>query len=82
MSEITFSKEQKEVLVQKIQLYFDQELDQKIGQFDAEFLLDFISEEMGSFYYNQALLDAQAIIDKKLDDISHALYEIEKPTNL
>ena len=80
MSKITFTTEQKNLIVQKIQLYFYDELDQDIGAFDAEFLLDFFSENIGAFYYNQGLLDAETIINKKLDDISDALYEIEKPT--
>lgn len=82
MASIKFSKEQKENMVQKVQNYFDQELDQKIGQFDAEFLLDFFSEEFGSFYYNQALSDAQVILESKIEDLNNALYEIEKPINL
>lgn len=80
MSEIKFSKAEKEVIVRKIQLYFSEELEQKIGQFDAEFLLDFFSEELGSYYYNRGLIDAQAVLDLKLQDVSEALYELEKPT--
>ncbi len=38
MSQIAFSKDEKEIIVRKIQLYFSEELKQKIGQFDAEFL--------------------------------------------
>jgi len=80
MSNIEFSKEEKELLVKKIQLYFNDELDQKIGQFDAEFLLDFFSEEVGAYYYNRGLQDAQAILESKMDAITDAIYEIEKPT--
>ncbi len=81
MSEIKFSREQTEVIVNKIKLYFNNELNQDIGQFDAEFLLDFFSETIGAYYYNQGLLDAQIVISKKLDEFSEALYEIEKPTD-
>ena len=80
MSTIEFSKEEKEVLVRKIQLYFNEELEQKIGQFDAQFLLDFISEEIGPYYYNRGLYDAQAVLESRLESISEAIYEIEKPT--
>jgi len=80
VSLIKFSKEEKEIITRKVQMYFNDELDQKIGQFDAEFLLDFFSEEIGSYYYNRGLLDAQAVLDIKLEDISEALYELEKPT--
>jgi|GEM_PF-326557 len=43
MSKIKFSKDEKDIIVGKIKLYFTEELDHKIGQFDAEFLLDFFS---------------------------------------
>ncbi len=80
MSKIEFSKPQKEIIVDKIQAYFERELDQEIGQFDAEFLLDFFSEQVGNYYYNKGLQDAQAVIIGQLENISEALYEIEKPT--
>ena len=80
MSNIEFSKEEKEVLVGRIQLYFSEELEQKIGKFDAEFLLDFFSEEVGAYYYNRGLYDAQTILESKLESITDAIYEIEKPT--
>ncbi|MGH1470482.1 MAG: DUF2164 domain-containing protein [Cellvibrionaceae bacterium] len=79
MSEIRFSKEEKEAIARKIQLYFKEELDQNIGNFDAEFLLDFFAEEIGPFFYNRGLYDAQAILEKKVGDITDAFYEIEKP---
>ncbi len=65
MPDIRFSKEEKEVITRKIQLYFKEELDQTIGNFDAEFLLDFFAEEIGPFFYNRGLYDAQAILEKK-----------------
>ena len=80
MSIIVFSKEEKEVLVNKIKLYFTEELNQEIGQFDAQFLLDFFSEEVGSYFYNRGLYDAQAILERRLEDISETIYELEKVT--
>ena len=79
MAEIKFDKDEKAVLVQKLQLYFSEELDQKIGQFDAEFLIDFIGEEMGAYFYNRGVQDAQQALSRKIDEISDALYDLEKP---
>ncbi len=81
MSAIKLTRDQKEVLVSKLQKYFNQELDQELAQFDGEFLLDFIAKEMGAHFYNQGLYDAQAILDRRLDDIREAIYEIEQPTS-
>lgn len=80
MSEITFSKDEKAIITRKIQMYFREELDQDIGQFDAEFLLDFFAGEVGSYFYNRGLYDAQAVLERKLDDIAEAIYEQEKIT--
>lgn len=80
MTPITFSKEEKALIVRKIKLYFSEELKQQIGQFDAEFLLDFISEELGLYYYNRGLYDAQAALSEKLEEIQDAIYQLEKPT--
>ncbi len=81
MSEIKFSNEEKDALVHKVKNYFMEELKQEIGQFDAEFLLDFFSRELGSYYYNRGLYDARAIFESKLESIDEALYAIEKETN-
>nr|WP_067292505.1 DUF2164 domain-containing protein [Marinobacterium profundum] len=80
MALIEFSKEEKATVVLQIQRYFRDELEQDIGQFDAEFLLDFFSEKVGAYYYNRGLSDAQAVLNGKLDDIAEAISEIEKPT--
>ena len=82
MPEITFSKEEKDLITNKIKLYFKEELDQDIGQFDAQFLLDFFAEEIGVYFYNRGLYDAQAILERRLEDIGEAIYELEKPTDL
>ena len=81
MSQIAFSKDEKEIIVRKIQLYFSEELKQKIGQFDAEFLLDFFSQEVGAFFYNRGLYDAQAALSAKLDDMQDAIYQLEQHTD-
>ncbi len=80
MTEITFTPEEREVICRKIQRYLREELDQEIGQFDAGFLLDFFAEEIGSYFYNRGLYDAQAVLESRLENIAEAIYEIEKPT--
>jgi len=41
MSDIAFTREEKDALVAKLQRYFDDELSVELGQFDGEFLLNF-----------------------------------------
>ena len=80
MSNIKFSREELESIVQKLQDYFSNELDQELGQFEAEFLVDFFSKEMGSHYYNLGLLDARAIFESKIETIDEEIFSIQKDT--
>ncbi len=84
MSEIEFTKQEKEVIVRKIQSYFQDKLEQEIGRFDAEFLFGFFTEVVGPYYYNRGLYDTLALIEKKLErigeDLTDTAFQIEKPT--
>ena len=80
MADIKFTEDEKALIVRKIQLYFTEELKHEIGRFDAEFLLDFFAGEVGSYFYNRGLYDAQAILSSKLDDLTEAIYQLERPT--
>lgn len=82
MAGIEFSTDEKDALAKKIQAYFREELDNEIGQFDALFLLDFFTEEVGSYFYNRGIFDAQAILEKRIETITEAIYELEKPTDI
>lgn len=79
MSSIKFTKTEKSLLIDKLQNYFSRELDQELGQFDADFLLDFFTKELGAVYYNRGLYDAQALMSEKLELISEQIVELELP---
>ncbi len=82
MADIEFSKEQRQMLVSKVSAYVQKELDHELGQFDAEFLLDFFIHEIGPYFYNQGIHDSQALLEKKMEAFTDSLYEIEKPTEI
>lgn len=82
MPEISFTPDEKQQTVRRIQRYFEQELRQEIGGFDAEFLLDFFASEVGVHFYNRGLLDAQAVLAAKLDDVQDAIGQLERPTDV
>jgi len=77
---IQFSNDELDVLTKKVQLYFNDELDQQIGQFPARFLIEFFTEEIGPYFYNRGLFDAQAILETRMDSLTEAIQELEKPT--
>ena len=81
MQNIEFSSAEKAEITGKLKMYFREELDQEIGSFDAEFLIDFFAEEIGAFFYNRGLYDAQALVANKVEELSDAIYELERPTS-
>lgn len=80
--EIEFSRQEKELMAQKVKVYFRDEMHQDIGSFEAEFLVDFFAREMGGFFYNRGLYDAETLITEKVSEISDQLLELEKPVSL
>lgn len=82
MEKIEFSKEESALMIQKVKIYFREELDQDIGNFDAEFLINFFAEEMGGFFYNRGLYDAETMISEKVSEISDLLLQLEKPVSV
>lgn len=79
MSTIEFTREEKDDLVRRLRTYFEDELDRELGNFEAQFLLDFLTETLGPYFYNRGLLDARAVFEKRVEGVMEAIYEIEKP---
>jgi len=40
-----------------------------------------MAEEIGAYFYNRGLSDAQTILESRLDSISEAISELEQPTD-
>jgi len=78
---IEFSKENKDEVILKIKTYFREQLNQEIGGFDAEFLLDFFAKEIGCYFYNQALIDIHALLEKQMESMADTIYDLEKPVS-
>ncbi len=78
MKKIEYSPAQKAHFVSKIKTYFAEELNDEIGQFDAEFLLDFFGDLIGSAYYNHGLQDALGVIESQTDRMKETLFAMEE----
>lgn len=79
MATITFSRTDTDRIVALIQQHFQDKLDQEIGGFDAEFLLDFFATEIGGFFYNQALHDVHKLMQGHFDELADTIFNLEKP---
>ena len=77
---ISKSRKNKDKIVQNLQEWFKDNLDQNIGNLDAEFLTDFFTENIGGLYYNQALKDVHTLIYEKTESLADNIYELSKDT--
>ena len=78
MSVVEFSKEEKALITQKLQRYVATELGFEMGSFDAEFLLDFVSKELGCYFYNRGLYDAQTVVNARFEEMAEEIVVLEK----
>ena len=78
MSVVEFSKEEKALITQKLQRFVATELGFDMGSFDAEFLLDFVSKELGCYFYNRGLYDAQTVVNARFEEMAEAIVVLEK----
>lgn len=78
---LEFTPEERTALNTRVQEYLSTELSVELGRFDVEFLVDFFTKEIGAFYYNRGLYDAQAALEKRLDDVRESILSLEKPTS-
>jgi uncharacterized protein (DUF2164 family) len=74
---IKLSKVTKRQLIKSIKRYFEEELDEDIGDLKASLFLDFCLQEICPSVYNRAIIDARSFIENKLSDLEDTCYEPE-----
>ena len=65
--------------VAAIQQYFDDNMDEPVGDLKAGLLLDFVLSELGPSIYNQAVADARAFFEERSQDLAAVCYYEEFP---
>lgn len=73
------TEERTEILINSVQQLFLEEFERDLSEFQARRLLDFFMSQLGPPVYNQAIQDARAHIQLKLDDLDGEVYEPEMP---
>lgn len=76
---IQISDERRRDLIAAIRGWYDEQLEEDIGDLKARLILDFFLESLGPQVYNQAVRDAAAFVQDKLIDLEGELYEPEDP---
>ena len=75
---ITLPPETEKRLHASIKRFFEEKLDDEIGDLKARLVLDYCLREIGPTVYNQAVADAQAWFQGKVADLDGSCFEPEQ----
>ncbi|MGD9488153.1 MAG: DUF2164 domain-containing protein [Calditrichaceae bacterium] len=75
--EIKLSPEAEKRLIESIKRYFEENMDQEIGDLKASLFLDFCIKEIGPSVYNKAIADARDHMLEKVHDLDGTCYAPE-----
>lgn len=81
-SSITIPDDARKHAVAALREYFDDNMDEPIGDLKAILLLDYIVSEIGPSIYNQAVADAQQYFEERTADLAGACHYSEFPTRM
>ena len=74
---VALNKDARSSAVTSIERYFQDELDEKIGNIRAAALLNFFLEEIGPSIYNQAVADVQERLLQRVTEVDIECHEDE-----
>ena len=74
---IKLTEERRRDLIAAIRAWYDEQMEEDIGDLKARLILDFFIKSLGPQIYNQAVKDAAAFMQDKLIDLDGELYEVE-----
>lgn len=66
---IVLDKEKRQEMISSIKNYFEKERDEELGDLAAGMILDFITEELASEFYNQGVHDAYKFMNIRCEDL-------------
>ena len=74
---IEISKEARKEAIASIERYFEENMEEKIGNIAAGSLLGFFLEEIGPLIYNKAVAEVQERMQARIADIDIEIHEDE-----
>ena len=74
---IEISKEARKEAIASIERYFEENMEQKIGNISAGALLGFFIEEIGPLIYNKAVADVQERLQARISEVDIEIHEDE-----
>jgi uncharacterized protein (DUF2164 family) len=74
---IELSKEARKEAIASIERYFQENMEEKIGNIAAAGLLGFFIEEIGPSIYNRGVADVQERLQARVQDLDYEVHEDE-----
>ena len=76
-SKIKLSPDRRADVTRQLQLLFGREFDEELSDFRATAVIDLMLKTLGPAVYNQAVQDARAHLQAKLDDLDGEVFADE-----
>jgi uncharacterized protein (DUF2164 family) len=76
---IELSKETRKELISSIERYFQENMEERIGNIAASALLGFFLDELGPLVYNKAVADVQERLQARVMEVDLEIHEDEFP---
>lgn len=64
-----FSKEKRDEMIGQIRKWFLEERGEDLGDLAAALVLDFFTEELAPYFYNQGVYDSYKFVSRMADDL-------------
>ncbi len=74
---VVLSKESRKELIGSIERYFQENMQERIGNIAASALLGFFLEELGPLVYNKAVADVQERLQARVMEVDLEIHEDE-----
>ena len=72
--DIEIKKEIQDRLIGSIQKYFQENMEEEIGDLKAMLLMEFFLKKLGPEIYNQAVRDAQSVMLERVNELDSFCY--------
>jgi uncharacterized protein (DUF2164 family) len=76
---VKLTKEQQQMMISDIQIFFSQERDEEISEFAAESVLEFVKESLAPHFYNAAVSDVKHLVEQQFSSLEDEILTLEKP---
>ena len=76
---IKMPREQKEMIISKVQMFFEEERSETIGNIAAESFVDFMLKELAPYLYNKGIEDCRKLLMQKMSQVEDEFYALEQP---